>query len=170
MIILILFSGRLKILRRIYSRSRYPYAWRSIVRTLLLNPSMAALVRFPKCQQAYLWCRVTGCGPSLAAFHFAPSRSREVAELLLGDYSGTVIRDSYTGYETLENCDVACCWAHARRYFVTAFDNGFGKAEEPLKLIRALYRIECEAKRKAEAEGTETALFQFLTWRFLCRQ
>ena len=131
---------------------------------------MAALVRFPKCQQAYLWCRVTGCGPSLAAFHFAPSRSREVAELLLGDYSGTVIRDSYTGYETLENCDVACCWAHARRYFVTAFDNGFGKAEEPLKLIRALYRIECEAKRKAEAKGTETALFQFLTWRFLCRQ
>ena len=114
---------------------------------------MAALVRFPKCQQAYLWCRVTGCGPSLAAFHFAPSRSREVAELLLGDYSGTVIRDSYTGYETLENCDVACCWAHARRYFVTAFDNGFGKAEEPLKLIRALYRIECEAKRKAEAKG-----------------
>lgn len=114
-----------------------------------------------KSKQAYLWCRVTGCGPPLAAFHFAPSRSREVAELLLGDYSGTVIRDSYTGYETLENCDVACCWAHARRYFVTAFDNGFGKAEEPLKLIRALYRIECEAKRKAEAKGTETALFQF---------
>lgn len=114
-----------------------------------------------KSKQAYLWCRVTGCGPPLAAFHFAPSRSREVAELLLGDYSGTVIRDSYTGYETLENCDVACCWAHARRYFVTAFDNGFGKAEEPLKLIRALYRIEREAKRKAEAKGTETALFQF---------
>ena len=114
-----------------------------------------------KSKQAYLWCRVIGCGPPLAAFHFAPSRSREVAELLLGDYSGTVIRDSYTGYETLENCDVACCWAHARRYFVTAFDNGFGKAEEPLKLIRALYRIECEAKRKAEAKGTETALFQF---------
>lgn len=114
-----------------------------------------------KSKQAYLWCRVTGCGPPLAAFHFAPSRSREVAELLLGDYSGTVIRDSYTGYETLENCDVACCWAQARRYFVTAFDNGFGKAEEPLKLIRALYRIEREAKRKAEVKGTETALFQF---------
>ncbi len=114
-----------------------------------------------KCKNAYMWCRLTGIGPPIIAFHFSPSRSREVAELLLGDYSGTVIRDSYTGYETLENCDVACCWAHARRYFVTAFDNGFGKAEEPLKLIRALYRIEREAKRKAEVKGTETALFQF---------
>lgn len=50
MMILRLLFGRLKILRRMYSRSLYPYAWRSIVRTLLLNPSMVALVTFPKCQ------------------------------------------------------------------------------------------------------------------------
>jgi len=114
-----------------------------------------------KCKQAYLWCRMTGTGPPLAAFHFAPSRSREVAELLLGAYSGTIIRDSYTGYESLEHCDVACCWAHVRRYFVTAFENGYGEAEVPLKLIRALYQIEREAKERAERKGTETALFQF---------
>lgn len=114
-----------------------------------------------KCKQAYLWCRVTGCGPPLAAFHFASSRSREVAELLLGEYSGTIIRDSYTGYESLEQCDVACCWAHVRRRLVEAFENGFRQAEEPLTLIRALYRVEREAKERAERKGTETALFQF---------
>ena len=113
-----------------------------------------------KCKQAYLWCRLTGVGPPLAAFHFAPSRSRDVAELLLGDYSGTIIRDSYTGYGSLEKCDTACCWAHLRRRVLEAYDNGYIKAEEPLKLIRALYRIEHDAKERAERKGTETVLFQ----------
>ena len=36
-----------------------------------------------------------------------------------------------------------------------------GEAEVPLKLIRALYQIEREAKERAERKGTETALFQF---------
>lgn len=34
-----------------------------------------------KCKQAYMWCRLTGVEPPLAAFHFAPSCSRDVAEL-----------------------------------------------------------------------------------------
>ena len=51
-----------------------------------------------KCKQAYLWCRLTGIGPPMIAFHFSPSRSRDVAESLLGDYSGTIIRDSYAAY------------------------------------------------------------------------
>lgn len=54
--------------------------------------------------------------------------------------------------------DVACCWAHVRHRLVKTFDI---KAEELLKLIRTFYRIEHEAKCKAEAKGTETALFQF---------
>lgn len=114
-----------------------------------------------KCKQAYLWCRMTGCGPPLAVFHFASSRSRDVAELLLGNYSGTIIRDAYTGYESLEQCDSACCWAHVRRRFLAAFESGHLNAAEQLKQIRALYQIEREAKDRAEAKGTETALFQF---------
>lgn len=78
----------------------------------------------------------------------------------LGDYSGTIIRDSYTGYGSLEKCDTACCWAHLRRRVLEAYDNGYIKVEEPLKLIRALYWIEHDAKERAERKGTETALFQ----------
>ena len=67
-----------------------------------------------KCKNAYLWCRMTGIGPPMLAFHFSPSRSQDVAEALLGDYSGTIIRDSYIGYHEL-SCEAACCWAHLRR-------------------------------------------------------
>lgn len=112
-----------------------------------------------KCKKAYMWCRLTGIGPPMIAFHFSPSRSQDVAESLFGDYSGTIIRDSYIGYDKLE-CDVACCWAHVRRYLVEAFDNGYLKVEPLLKLVRNLYQIEREAKECAEKKGTETALFQ----------
>ena len=90
-----------------------------------------------KCKQAYLWCRLTGVGPPMIAFHFSPSRSRDVAKSLLGDYSGTIIRDSYAAYEKLD-CEVACCWAHVRRRFLQAVESGYTKAEAALKLIQAL--------------------------------
>ena len=112
-----------------------------------------------RCKQAYLWCRLTGVGPPMIAFHFSPSRSRDVAKSLLGDYSGTIIRDSYAAYEKLD-CEVACCWAHARRRFLQAVENGYGKAEPLLKIIQELYQIERVAKERAEKKGTETALFQ----------
>lgn len=34
-----------------------------------------------KCKQAYMWCRLTGVGPPMIAFHFSPSRSRDVANI-----------------------------------------------------------------------------------------
>ena len=111
-----------------------------------------------KCKQAYLWYRLTGVGPPMIAFHFSPSLSRNVAESLLGNYSGTIIRDSYAAYEKLD-CEVACCWAHVRRRFLQAVECGYTKAEVPLKMIQALYKIERGAKERAEKKGTDTALF-----------
>ena len=61
-------------------------------------------------------------------------------------------------YEKLD-CEVACCWAHVRRRFLQAIECGYTKAEAPLKMIQALYRIEREAKARAEKKGTDTALF-----------
>ena len=112
-----------------------------------------------KCKTAYFWCRMTGIGPPMMAFHFSPSRSQDVAQLLLGDYSGTIIRDSYVGYEKL-SCEAACCWAHYRRRVFDAHKAGFVKSARMLDMIRDLYRIERIAKDKAEAKGSETALFQ----------
>lgn len=112
-----------------------------------------------KCKTAYFWCRMTGIGPPMVAFHFSPSRSQDVAQLLLGDYSGTIIRDSYVGYENL-SCEAACCWSHMRRRVFDAHKAGFVKSARMLDMIRDLYRLERIAKDKAEAKGSETALFQ----------
>ena len=53
----------------------------------------------------------------------SPSRSRDVAESLLGDYSGTIIRDSYAACEQLDSSETlaGCLRLHAdgwasRRY------------------------------------------------------
>ncbi len=69
----------------------------------------------------------------MIAFHFSLSQSRDVAESLLGDYSGTIIRDSYATYEKLD-CEVACCWAHVRKRLLQAAENGYTKAEPLLNL------------------------------------
>ena len=58
------------------------------------------------------------------------------------------------------DCEVACCWAHVRRYLLEAYDNGYLKVEPLLKLVRDLYKIEHDAKDRAEKKGTDTALFQ----------
>ena len=48
-----------------------------------------------KCHTGWIWCRKTGIGPPLTAFHFALNRSKDIAELLFGNYLGTIIRDAY---------------------------------------------------------------------------
>ena len=101
-----------------------------------------------KCKKAYLWCGMSGIGPPLVVFHFALSRTQAAAEKLFGNYFGTIIRDAYVGYDTLD-ADFAACWAHVRRKFLDVFNAGYVKAEPELKLIRNLYQIEAEADRKS---------------------
>ena len=58
------------------------------------------------------------------------------------------------------SCEAACCWSHMRRRVFDAHKAGFVKSARMLDMIRDLYRIERAAKDKAEAKGSETALFQ----------
>lgn len=113
-----------------------------------------------KCKTVYLWCRMTGTGPPLVAFHFALSRTKEVAKLLLENYGGTIVRDDYAAYHSLKKCRAACCWAHVQRKLKSAFKKGYIRAFEPMEMVRKLYKIENEAKEAAFRKGTETALFQ----------
>ena len=110
------------------------------------------------CRSVWMWCRVTEVGPPMVVFHFAKSRSKQIAQETLGQYLGTIIRDSYAGYNDLP-CGAACCWVHVRRYFYKAFILGYTKAEEFISIIDMLFELERQAKRQAEQKGTETALF-----------
>ena len=79
-------------------------------------------------------------------FHYAPSRGKAVAIELLDGFSGALKVDGYDGYEGLPSVTRLGCMAHARRKFVEAQKvqpkGTPGKADQALKLIRALYKIE----------------------------
>lgn len=105
--------------------------------------------------KSYMWvCRGGPPGKLGVWYHYAPTRSSEVAKQLLQGYSGAVQTDGYAGYDFLDQQPKivhAGCLAHARRKFDEAA-KGLGKgksgsAHVALNYIRQIYRIESEAKR-----------------------
>lgn len=152
-----LFSGAAQQLKVLWERAIELLLQREIIHAdetsvNMLNPGGG------KCKKAWLWCGMSGIGPPLTVFYFAISRSQAIAKKLYGNYSGTMIRDAYVGYDQLES-EFAACWAHVRRKFFDLFKAGHIKAEEELRIISNLYKIEAEAKLWAEKKNTETALF-----------
>jgi len=113
--------------------------------------------------KSYMWvCRGGSLEHPGLIFHYAPSRSSEVAKALLDGYSGAVQTDGYVGYDFLDHIkeiDHAGCLAHARRKFTDA-QKARGKSKKPgstdvaLSYIRKIYAVESEAKRK-EYSGDE---------------
>ncbi len=107
--------------------------------------------------KSYMWvCR--GGAPDRPAlmYHYAPSRSSEVAKSLLAGYQGVVQTDGYIGYDFLdhiEEIEHAGCLAHARRKFTDA-DKARGKKAKPgsidiaLKYIKEIYAVESRAKKR----------------------
>jgi transposase len=100
-------------------------------------------------KRGYLWPYVAG--HRWAYFAYTPSRSGEGPRAELADYAGYVQVDGYAGYDALfrgEDCPriEVGCMMHARRYFVQAVEAQDLRALPAVAQIRALYRIEREAK------------------------
>lgn len=117
---------------------------------VLQEPDRAASTK------SYMWvCRGgTPDRPGLV-YHYASSRSAEVAKVLLEGYSGVVQTDGYAGYGFLDHIAGvrhAGCLAHARRKFTDA-QKARGKKSKPgsvdvaLAYIRKIYAVESEAKK-----------------------
>jgi len=130
---------------------------------VLYEPGRAASTK------SYMWvCRGgTSLRPGLI-YHYAPSRSAEVAKTLLEGYSGVVQTDGYAGYNFLDHVDGihhAACLAHVRRKFTDA-QKARGKNPKPgsidvaLGYIRKIYAVESEAKRKDLSEDQLLCLRQ----------
>jgi len=115
---------------------------------------------------SYMWVQTGGPrGKPVVIFDYDPSRSAEVPVRLLHDYQGYLMADGYGGYNKLANTEGIerlACWAHVRRRFVEAArvqpKGKRGLADEAVKLIGVLYRIERDYK-----DATDEA-------RFLARQ
>ena len=109
-------------------------------------------------QRSYLWAQMTGSGPPIHLFTYAPSRSAETARKLYeGVRPGAALLSD--GYEVYGNVAQTYglthlgCWAHARRKFVealAALPKAARTAEQPaaqfVAAIGELYAIEAKAK------------------------
>ena len=88
-------------------------------------------------------------------YQYAPTRSGQVAEDFIGDFTGYLQADAFSGYDRFENnpkIRLMGCWSHARRKFFDVVKakkkirskskNPKSLADEALAFISELYGIE----------------------------
>ena len=99
--------------------------------------------------QACLW---TFVNPEVdgVAYRFTPSRASEPLATEIGEFSGTLVGDGYSGNRAAAdkvagNIVIAGCWAHVNRKFRDAEKEAPGTAKLFRKDIKKLYEIEREA-------------------------
>jgi len=117
-----------------------------------------------KTKTGYFWALARddrpwlGQAPPGVAFTYAPGRGGKHADDILQGFSGILQVDGYAGYNRLlkrtsQEVQLAYCWAHARRkLYDVAKANAAPIAQEGLKQIAALYRIEAEIKGQSDEE------------------
>ena len=92
-------------------------------------------------------------------FCYEQSRKGACAEKVLGDYTGVVISDGYSGYSILSKAVRAGCWAHARRKWVEAMPEGVTKentlAAKGLEYCSRLFEMEQKLEDLPDAERRE---------------
>ena len=121
-----------------------------------------------KTKTGYFWALARddrpwgGAAPPGVAFTYAPGRCGQYPVDILQDFAGILQVDGYAGYNRLIQPDragpairLAYCWAHARRkLFEVARNSTAPIAEDGLKRIAGLYKIEAEIRALApEAQG-----------------
>ncbi len=106
-------------------------------------------------KRAFMWTFVT---PTFVVYRYATTRSGSVPEGVLGDSTGRLVVDQYTGYNKVTSAgrrQRAGCLAHARRKIFE--QNEHPEAAEALDLISELYKLEADAKA-AGIIGTDAHL------------
>ena len=111
-----------------------------------------------KTKTGYFWALARddrpwdGDDPPGVAFTYAPGRSGQYADDILKGFFGILQVDGYAGYNRLlkrvdQGIALAYCWAHARRKLHEVAQNSTAPiAEDGLKQIAALYRIEADIR------------------------
>jgi transposase len=136
-----------------------------------------------KTKTGYFWALARddrpwdGEDPPGVAFTYAPGRSGQYADDILKGFSGILQVDGYAGYNRLlkradQGIALVYCWAHARRKLHEVAQNATAPiAEEGLKQIAALYRIEAdvrgqgpEARLAARQTRSAPKIATFETW------
>jgi transposase len=105
-----------------------------------------------ECRRAYVWDFIARDGNHvMVAYRFSPDRSGQTPIEVLGESTGVLQVDGYTGYNqvtTPKKRKRAGCWAHARRKFFAAIETKPDEAHFAIDLIRDLYEVEYQAAEK----------------------
>jgi transposase len=97
-----------------------------------------------QCRTGWIWTFIT---KSIIVYKFSATRTAAVAEEFLGDTTGTLQIDGYSGYSsscTDDTRERVGCWSHARRgFFNCQRDNP--EVMYVLERIVGLYKVEYRA-------------------------
>ena len=110
-----------------------------------------------KTHRAYLWAYAPGTFEDLKAvvYDFCETRAGEHARNFLGDWSGGLVCDDFSGYKASFGAAITevGCMAHARRkFFDLHVSNKSESAQQALTYIAQLYKIEREVKHLSADE------------------
>jgi transposase len=104
-------------------------------------------------KRAFMWTFLCDEPAPIITYRFSPSRSGDTAVDVLGDSTGALVVDMYTGYNQITapggRTRVACL-AHARRHLFEAMATA-PEVRHALDLIRDVYVVEHDAKQLGEA-------------------
>ncbi len=95
--------------------------------------------------KAHLWAAIGDADYPYVVFDFTADYTKAGPQEFFKGYKGYLQADALAQYEGLYGDDLVlhvCCWAHARRRFVTAADGGDERGNAALAMIRKLYAIE----------------------------
>ena len=130
-----------------------------------------------KTHRAYLWAYAPGAFENLKAvvYDFCESRAGAHARTFLGDWTGALVCDDFSGYKQSFTLGVseAGCMAHSRRkFFELHTSNKSQIAGQALSYISALYDVEREVKtlsiderlhiRQTKSRPLADALYQWM--------
>ena len=104
--------------------------------------------------KSYMWVLTGGSGNNrVVLYNYNATREADFISNYLVSYKGFLQTDGYSGYNDIgekEGIVHVACWAHARRYFVEAFDAAFKKssAGEVIEKIGKIYGEEKTLRKK----------------------
>ena len=129
---------------------------------------------------SFMWVMRSAASEDIQAafFHYSQSRGTEVASNLLGDYTGYLITDAYSGYNQAGGYNRCLCWSHCRRYYIESIplDNSGkeikgSKGAEGRAYIDLLFKVEreietlsFEEKKQKRQEASQPILDAFWSW------
>lgn len=143
----------INLLRDVLLESKLVYGDETVLQ-VLKEPGRAAQTR------SYLWAQMSGTGPPVRLFGYAPGRgTSHAARLYAGIAEGAVLMtDGYAPYSTIAAAHGLVhlgCWAHCRRYFIRAEEalpKSARTAEQPAtKFIHAIGKLYAAEARASQS-------------------